>query len=170
MNQRLERLLKKQEELKAQIQQLKAKENSVKRKEDTRRKILLGALMEEMIEAGELDKDVFTKRLDGFLTREGDRKLFNLPEKKTKSEPTMSLDRVASPPSFEVILSSLGTDRISLLKVIRNLTNLELKEAKDLVESAPTLLMKVNDLEVAQGIKRQLEGVGATVTVRKSLN
>lgn len=79
MTKRLDELLKKREQLKAQIQQVRAKEAAQKRKEDTRKKILLGALMMEMMERGELDKGKMRKRLDGFLTREGDRRLFDLP-------------------------------------------------------------------------------------------
>lgn len=79
MNKRLEQLLKRREELNAQIQKIKAQKASQKRKSDTRRKILLGALMMEMMEQGELDKNKIMKRLDGFLTREIDRSLFNLP-------------------------------------------------------------------------------------------
>lgn len=79
MNKRLEQLLKKREQLNAQIQKVKTKEASQKRKEDTRRKILLGALMMEMMERGELDKNKIRKRLDSFLTRDIDRSLFDLP-------------------------------------------------------------------------------------------
>ena len=79
MSKRLEQLLKKREELSAQIQKLRAREATQKRKEDTRRKILLGALVMEMIEKGELERDKIWKRLDGFLTREIDRNLFELP-------------------------------------------------------------------------------------------
>ncbi|PSF30443.1 50S ribosomal protein L7/L12 [Aphanothece hegewaldii CCALA 016] len=168
MNKRLEQLLKKQEELKAQIQKIKAAEASEERKKDTRRKILLGALVLEMMERGELDKNVIDKRLDGFLSRSGDRTLFNLPGEVTESEPITPSESVAQPPSFEVILDSFGSDKIKVLGRTCNLTNLELKEAKDLVESAPTLLMKVKSLDEAQDMKKQLEEVGATVTVRKS--
>jgi large subunit ribosomal protein L7/L12 len=79
MNKRLEQLLKRREELNAQIQKIKAQEASHKRKEDTRRKILLGALVMEMMDSGELDKNKIMKRLDGFLTRDIDRSLFDLP-------------------------------------------------------------------------------------------
>ncbi len=79
MSKRLEQLLKKREELSAQIQKIRAREATQKRKEDTRRKILLGALVMEMMSKGELDRDKLMKRLDGFLTREIDRKLFELP-------------------------------------------------------------------------------------------
>ena len=98
MSKRLEQLLKKREELSAQIQKIRAREATQKRKEDTRRKILLGALVMEMIERGELEQGKIWKRLDGFLTREIDRKLFDLPvkdEQKTgettgKSKPAKS--------------------------------------------------------------------------------
>jgi len=79
VNKRLEQLLKKREQLNAQIQKVKTKEASMKRKGDTRRKILLGALMMEMMERGELDKNKIRKRLDSFLTRDIDRSLFDLP-------------------------------------------------------------------------------------------
>ena len=78
MNKRLENLLKKREELNAQIQKIRSREASQKRKEDTRRKILLGALLMEMMEKSELDKNKIRKRLDSFLTRDIDRKLFDL--------------------------------------------------------------------------------------------
>ena len=81
MSKRLEQLLKKREELSAQIQKIRAREATQKRKEDTRRKILLGALVMEMIEKGELEQGKIWKRLDGFLTREIERKLFDLPVK-----------------------------------------------------------------------------------------
>ena len=91
-------MLKKREELSAQIQKLRARESSVKRKEDIREKILLVALVMEMMERVELDRDKIMKRLSGFLTLEIDRKLFDLPVKDeqkagkatVKSKPTKS--------------------------------------------------------------------------------
>jgi large subunit ribosomal protein L7/L12 len=74
----LESLLRKREELNALFQKIKSKEAVQKRKEDTRRKILLGALLMEMMEKEELDKNKIRKRLSSFLTRDIDRKLFNL--------------------------------------------------------------------------------------------
>ena len=82
MASRLEQLLKKQEELKAQIRKEKNKLSQAEHKKDTRRKILLGALMMDMMKKGELDEKKIMKRLDGFLTKEIDRKLFNLTLKK----------------------------------------------------------------------------------------
>ena len=78
MSKRLDDLLKKREQLNAQIQKEKNKQNQQKRKEDTRRKILMGALMMDMMKKGELDEKKIRKRLDGFLTKEMDRKLFDL--------------------------------------------------------------------------------------------
>lgn len=75
---RLDELLKKREQLTAQIQQVRAREAGQKRKEETRKKILLGALMMDMMDKGELDKGKVKKRLDGFLVKAGDRLLFGL--------------------------------------------------------------------------------------------
>ena len=77
MSSRLEQLLKKQEELKAQIRKEKNKLSQAERKKDTRRKILLGALMMDMMKKGELDEKKILKRLDSFLTRDTDRLLFD---------------------------------------------------------------------------------------------
>ena len=57
------------------------KQSQQQRKEDTRRKILLGALVIDMIKKGELDEKKIMKRLDVFLTKDIDRKLFALPVK-----------------------------------------------------------------------------------------
>ena len=81
MGKKLEELLKKREQLNAQIQKERNKLSSQQRKEDTRRKILLGALMMSMMKKGELDEKKIMKRLDRFLTKDLDRKLFNLPLK-----------------------------------------------------------------------------------------
>ena len=82
MKSKLEQLLRKQEELKAQIRQEKNKLDQQERKLDTRRKILLGSLMMDMMKKGELDEKKIMKHLDGFLTKETDRKLFDLTLKK----------------------------------------------------------------------------------------
>ena len=79
MGKKLEELLKKREQLNAQIQKERNKLSSQQRKEDTRRKILLGALVMEMIKKGELDKDNIYLKLDSYLTKDIDRRLFDLP-------------------------------------------------------------------------------------------
>ena len=78
MNKRLENLLKKREQLNAQIMKIRTKEANQRRKEDTRRKILLGAPLMEMMEKGELEPNKIRKRLSSFLTLDIDRKLFDL--------------------------------------------------------------------------------------------
>ena len=81
MGKKLDELLKKREQLNAQIQKERNKLSSQQRKEDTRRKILMGALMMELMKKGELDEKKIMKKLDGFLTKDIDRKLFALPVK-----------------------------------------------------------------------------------------
>ena len=67
---------------------------------------------------------------------------------------------------FDVILTAAGDKKIQVIKEVRALTSLGLKEAKDLVDGAPkTVLEKVNK-EAAEKGKAALEGAGATVTVK----
>jgi large subunit ribosomal protein L7/L12 len=67
---------------------------------------------------------------------------------------------------FDVILDGAGDKKIQVIKEVRSLTSLGLKEAKDLVDGAPkTVLEKVNK-EAADKAKAALEGAGATVTVK----
>ena len=67
---------------------------------------------------------------------------------------------------FDVILEAAGDKKIQVIKEVRSLTSLGLKEAKDLVDGAPkTVLEKVNK-EAADKARTALEGAGATVTVR----
>jgi large subunit ribosomal protein L7/L12 len=67
---------------------------------------------------------------------------------------------------FDVILEAAGDKKIQVIKEVRTLTSLGLKEAKDLVDGAPkTVLEKVNK-ETSDKAKAALEGAGATVTVK----
>jgi large subunit ribosomal protein L7/L12 len=67
---------------------------------------------------------------------------------------------------FDVILEAAGDKKIQVIKEVRSLTSLGLKEAKDLVDGAPkTVLEKVNKESAEKG-KAALEGAGATVTVK----
>jgi len=67
---------------------------------------------------------------------------------------------------FDVVLTSAGANKINVIKVVRTLTNLGLKEAKDLVDSAPKTLKEGVNKEEAQKIKAQLEEAGATVEIK----
>jgi large subunit ribosomal protein L7/L12 len=67
---------------------------------------------------------------------------------------------------FDVILSSIGDKKIQVIKVVRAITSLGLKEAKDLVDSAPKAVKEAVSKDEAEDIKKQLEEVGATVEVK----
>ena len=68
--------------------------------------------------------------------------------------------------NFDVELTSFGSNKIAVIKVVRALTSLGLKEAKDKVESAPTVLLEGAKKEDAEAAKKQLEEAGATVTLK----
>lgn len=67
---------------------------------------------------------------------------------------------------FEVILKDFGSEKIKVIKEVRALTGLGLKEAKDLVESAPTEVVRDVPKAEAEKTKKQLEAVGATVEIK----
>jgi large subunit ribosomal protein L7/L12 len=67
---------------------------------------------------------------------------------------------------FDVILQSIGEKKINVIKAVRALTNLGLKEAKDLVESAPAPVLQAVNKETAADAKSKLEAEGATATVK----
>ena len=67
---------------------------------------------------------------------------------------------------FDVILKEVGANKIGVIKVVRELTGLGLKEAKDLVEAAPKPLKEAIAKDEAEKIKKQLEEAGAKVEVK----
>jgi len=67
---------------------------------------------------------------------------------------------------FDVILESAGDKKIQVIKVVRELTSLGLKEAKDLVDGAPKALLEKVNKEQAEKAKADLEAVGAGVSVK----
>ncbi len=67
---------------------------------------------------------------------------------------------------FDVILEAAGEKKIQVIKEVRSLTSLGLKEAKDLVDGAPKAVLEKVNKEAAEKAKAQLEGAGATVTVK----
>jgi large subunit ribosomal protein L7/L12 len=67
---------------------------------------------------------------------------------------------------FDVILAGAGAQKIQVIKVVREITGLGLKEAKDLVEGAPKPLREGVTKEQAADLKKKLEDVGATVEVK----
>ncbi len=67
---------------------------------------------------------------------------------------------------FDVILAGVGANKIQVIKVVRELTGLGLKEAKDLVEGAPKAVKEAVNKGDADAAKKKLEDVGATVEVK----
>jgi large subunit ribosomal protein L7/L12 len=67
---------------------------------------------------------------------------------------------------FDVVLAEAGSEKIKVIKEVRSLTSLGLKEAKDLVESAPKPVLEKVSKEDAQKAKEQLEGAGAKVELK----
>ena len=67
---------------------------------------------------------------------------------------------------FEVILTEIGSNKIAVIKEVRTITGLGLKEVKDLVEGAPTTLKQEVAKEEAEGMKKALEAAGAKVELK----
>ena len=67
---------------------------------------------------------------------------------------------------FDVELTSAGSSKIGVIKAVRGITGLGLKEAKELVESAPKVIKDAVAKDEAEKIKEELEAAGATVTLK----
>jgi len=75
-------------------------------------------------------------------------------------------EEAAEQDEFDVVLESAGDKKIQVIKEVRGLTSLGLKEANDLVESAPKAVLEKVDKAAAEKAKEALEGAGATVTLK----
>lgn len=80
--------------------------------------------------------------------------------------PADAAEAVEEKDEFDVILESIGDKKIQVIKEVRALTSLGLKEAKELVDSAPKAVLEGANKETAEKAKAQLEGAGATVTLK----
>ena len=67
---------------------------------------------------------------------------------------------------FNVVMDSFGENKVAVIKVVRTVTGLGLKEAKDLVEGAPSTVKEGVKKEEAESIKKQLEEAGAKATIK----
>ena len=67
---------------------------------------------------------------------------------------------------FDVMLASFGEKKVGVIKAVRALTGLGLKEAKDLVEAVPSVVKEGVNKEESEEIKKQLEEIGATVEIK----
>ncbi len=75
-------------------------------------------------------------------------------------------DEAAEQDEFDVVLEAAGEKKINVIKEVRALTSLGLKEAKELVEAAPKAVLEKVTKEAAEKAKESLEGAGATVTLK----
>jgi large subunit ribosomal protein L7/L12 len=75
-------------------------------------------------------------------------------------------EEVVEQDEFDVVLEAAGDKKIQVIKEVRALTSLGLKEAKDLVDGAPKPVLEKVNKEAADKAREQLEGAGATVTVK----
>ena len=80
--------------------------------------------------------------------------------------PAAAAEVVEEQDEFDVILDAAGDKKIQVIKEVRSLTNLGLKEAKDLVDGAPKPVLEKASKEDAEKAKAQLEEAGATVTLK----
>jgi large subunit ribosomal protein L7/L12 len=67
---------------------------------------------------------------------------------------------------FDVVMTSFGSNKVAVIKAVRGITGLGLKEAKDLVEGAPSPIKEGASKDEAEDIKKQLEEAGASVEVK----
>ncbi len=67
---------------------------------------------------------------------------------------------------FDVVMTSFGSNKVSVIKVVRGITGLGLKEAKELVEGAPSPVKEGASKEEAEDVKKQLEEAGAAVEIK----
>ncbi|MCM8783533.1 MAG: 50S ribosomal protein L7/L12 [Candidatus Omnitrophica bacterium] len=81
-------------------------------------------------------------------------------------QPASAGEAVEEKTIFDVILAEVGADKIKVIKEIRAITNLGLKEAKDLVDTAPKPIKTGVGKEEAQSIKKKLEEVGAKIELK----
>ncbi len=81
-------------------------------------------------------------------------------------QPASTSAPVEEKTTFDVILKSAGSNKIQTIKEVRAITNLGLKEAKDLVESLPKVLKEKVSKDEAEEIKKKLEAIGAEVEIK----
>ena len=117
----------------------------------------------------------FSLSSKGFLVKEGRK---GVPVKNfTVSEPAAAAVAVAAGPaaageaaeektSFDVVLKSAGASKLAVVKLVKELTGLGLKEAKEMVDGAPSVIKEGVAKADAEGLKKQLEEAGAEVELK----
>lgn len=80
--------------------------------------------------------------------------------------PAASAEAVAEKTDFDVVLKSAGASKLAVVKLVKEITGLQLKEAKDLVDAAPSTIKVKLPKEEAESVKRKLEEAGAEVELK----
>ncbi|WP_343184064.1 50S ribosomal protein L7/L12 [Buchnera aphidicola (Ceratovacuna keduensis)] len=94
-------------------------------------------------------------------------KKFNISsEDISKNENTSKIKKEKEKTEFNILLKSIGSNKISVIKAIRSITNLGLKESKDLVDSAPVIVKENISKKESEDLKNILEKSGATVEIK----
>lgn len=73
---------------------------------------------------------------------------------------------VAEKDEFDVVMTSFGANKVAVIKAVRGITGLGLKEAKDMVEGAPSTIKEAASKDEAEDLKKQLEEAGASVELK----
>ncbi|NQU95725.1 MAG: 50S ribosomal protein L7/L12 [Candidatus Omnitrophica bacterium] len=151
------------------VEEKKTEEKVEKKEEKTEKKIELSDKMKGMMETLEkmtvLELSDFVKALED---------KFGVSAQATMAMPAMAMAGAGAQgqaaaeekTSFSVVLAEVGKNKIQVIKEIRAVTTLGLKEAKDLVEAAPKSVKEGTTKEEADKIKAQLEKVGAKVELK----
>lgn len=84
----------------------------------------------------------------------------------TSTTSTTTTETIEEKTEFDVLLKSIGGNKISVIKAVRSATGLGLKEAKDLVESTPTIIKERITKEAAESLKKILNETGAEVEIK----
>lgn len=82
--------------------------------------------------------------------------------------PAAAAEAVEEQTEFNVVLASFGDNKVAVIKAVRGATGLGLKEAKDLVESAPAVLKEGVNKDEAESLKKSLEEAGAAVEIGRA--
>ncbi|WP_339043899.1 50S ribosomal protein L7/L12 [Cardinium endosymbiont of Tipula unca] len=80
--------------------------------------------------------------------------------------PAASAEAVAEKTDFDVVLKSAGASKLAVVKLVKEISGLQLKEAKDLVDAAPSTIKEKLPKEEAESVKRKLEEAGAEVELK----
>ncbi|AAO26779.1 50S ribosomal protein L7/L12 [Buchnera aphidicola str. Bp (Baizongia pistaciae)] len=84
----------------------------------------------------------------------------------SSSTSTQNIETAEAKTEFDVLLKSIGGNKVSVIKAVRSATGLGLKEAKDLVESAPTIIKERITQDAAESLKKILNETGAEVEIK----